>query len=249
MHRFFVKPNQVQDLDKKIDILGDDVKHISKVLRLKEGQEIEICDGEGMEYLVIIDQIHKDKITTSIQDTYTSKREPKIEIILYQGIPKSTKMDFVIQKCTELGIHTIVPIETKRTVVKIENAKAEKKKIDRWQRIAYEAAKQSKRGKVPTITPIKTLEEVWEEASSNDLNIVAYENETSRAFKYVLENQKGPLKKIGILVGPEGGLELWEVGKARENRFYSVSLGPRILRTETAGFAMLAIIMYVIEDF
>ncbi|RBP45490.1 16S rRNA (uracil(1498)-N(3))-methyltransferase [Garciella nitratireducens] len=248
MHRFFVNPRQVDEKNKIIEILGDDVKHISKVLRLKEGQEVEICDGKRMEYYVVITKIKKDKIYTSIKEMHLSHREPNIQVILYQGLPKSTKMDLIIQKCTELGIYSIIPIQTDRTVIKIENSKLEKKKIERWQRICYEAAKQSKRGKVPHITEIKEWKEIWEHMEENDLNIIAYENEKSKGLKQLLKEIKKPIKKIGILIGPEGGFTDQEIQEAQNKGIISISLGPRILRTETAGFATVTMLMYALGD-
>ncbi len=248
MHRFFVSSSQIDERNRSIEILGEDVKHISRVLRLNKGQEVEICNGEGIEYNVIIEEINKDKINTRIKKVHLSHREPNIEVTLYQGLPKSIKMDLIIQKCTELGIHSIVPVKTDRTVVKIENFKAEKKKLERWQRICYEAAKQSKRGKVPNISGIKEWKEVWEDAAKNDLNIVAYENEKSKGLKQMLEEYQKPAQKIGVLIGPEGGFEKQEIQEAQNKGFISISLGPRILRTETAGFAILTMLMYVLGD-
>jgi 16S rRNA (uracil1498-N3)-methyltransferase len=248
MHRFFVNPGQIDNINSIISILGSDVKHIRKVLRLKEGQELEICDGEGMEYRVLIDTIHDDKIDTIIEEVYPSKRESNIRITLYQGLPKSMKMDIIIQKCTELGIHSIIPISTNRTIVKIENSKAENKKIERWQRIAYEAAKQSKRGRIPQIGKVKYLQNIWEDLCDNELNIIAYENESTKGLKQILYNHTTNIKKIGIIIGPEGGFEEQEIEDAKANGVLSFTLGPRILRTETAGFTALTIVMYALGD-
>lgn len=248
MHRFFVSPSQIDNKNNIINILGNDVRHIKKVLRLKEGQELEICDGEGMDYRVFIKTIENEKINTIIKELYPSKSESNIRITLYQGLPKSMKMDIIIQKCTELGIHSIVPISTKRTIVKIENPKAETKKIERWQKIAYESAKQSKRGIVPHISKIKKLENIWGELIDNDLNIIAYENENKVGLKQILYNNATTIKNIGIIIGPEGGFEEQEIEKAISNEVLPFTLGPRILRTETAGFAALTIVMYALGD-
>lgn len=248
MHRFFVSPGQIDNINNIISILGNDVKHIKKVLRLKEGQELEICDGEGMDYRVSIDTIDNEKINTSIEEVYPSKKESNIEVTLYQGLPKSMKMDIIIQKCTELGIHSIIPVSTNRTIVKIENPKAETKKIERWQRIAYEAAKQSKRGRVPYIGNVKNLQNIWKDLCENDLNIIAYENESTKGLKSILHNNTTIIKKIGIIIGPEGGFEKQEIEMAKANGALSFTLGPRILRTETAGFTALTIVMYALGD-
>ena len=248
MHRFFVSLGQVDAINNTILITGDDVKHIRTVLRLKEGEELEICDGEGRDYRVYIDTIDEEKIYTKIVESSQSIKESSIQVVLYQSLPKSIKMDFIIQKCTELGIHSIVPISTNRTIVKIGNQKAEMKKLQRWQRIAYEAAKQSKRGRVPYIDKIHNMENIWEELRQNDLNIIAYENENTQGLKQILDNHSAVIKKIGIIIGPEGGFEEQEIEKANANGVLSITLGPRILRTETAGLATLIMVMYALGD-
>lgn len=248
MHRFFVNENQVDHINNIIKITGDDVKHILKVLRLQEAQEIEICDKEGMDYRAFIDKIENREIVASIKEKHPSKGESNIDITLYQGLPKSNKMELIIQKCTELGVNRIVPINSKRTISKIQDKKSEDKKLDRWQRIAYESSKQSKRGRIPVIEKIMEFPSVIEDFKNNQLNLVAYENEKTRGIKDVLEKQDSNIKKIGIIVGPEGGLEEKEIELLKENSVVSVSLGPRILRTETAGFVLTTILMYAIGD-
>ncbi|HHT50311.1 MAG TPA: 16S rRNA (uracil(1498)-N(3))-methyltransferase [Eubacteriaceae bacterium] len=246
MARFFVDSNQIDRANGTINILGEDVKHIKKVLRLKIGQELEICDGLGTDYNVNISEIGNDNIKTNIKNYYPSKGESNIEVTLYQGLPKSTKMDMIIQKCTELGIYSIVPIYTKRTIVNIENTKKEIKKIERWQRIAFEAAKQSQRGKIPKIEKVRDFREIWEDLKKNDLNLIAYEKENTKGLKEILIDNN--ISKVGILIGPEGGFDEGEIIQAQERGVTSFTLGPRILRTETAGFTSLAIIMYVLGD-
>lgn len=248
MHRFFVSSGQIDNTNGTIMIKDNDVKHIKKVLRLKKGQEIEICDGEGTDYRVYIDTIDDEKVNTIIEKIYPSRGETNIKITLYQGLPKSLNMNIIIQKCTELGIHAIVPITSNRTIVKIENPKVEFKKLKRWQRIAYEAAKQSKRGRIPHIGKVRDIQSIWEELQDNDLNIIAYENENTKGLKQILNNHSTAIKKVGIIIGPEGGFEEQEIEKAKANGVLSITLGPRILRTETAGFAALTILMYVLGD-
>jgi len=158
MHRFFVKKTNF--LEDNVTIDGDDVKHIKNVLRLNIEDIISVCDGEKSDYTVKITEIGKDTIKGEIVHREESKSEPPIEVVLFQGIPKSTKMDLITQKATELGIIKIVPVITERTVIKIQDRKKEEKKLERWQRIAEEASKQSKRGAIPEIGNILTFKEM-----------------------------------------------------------------------------------------
>ncbi|MGE5678319.1 MAG: 16S rRNA (uracil(1498)-N(3))-methyltransferase [Pseudomonadota bacterium] len=240
MNRFFVNRENIRD--DKITVTGEDVQHISKVLRLRQGDRIMLCDGEGMDYLAEILEFDKLSVLTGIIESESSKSEPDIEVILYQGIPKAAKMDMIIQKCTEMGISRIVPVYTARTVVKLESEKDERKKVDRWAKIAEEAAKQSGRGMIPAITMPFDLSGALRDASGLDMVIVPYELAGSLSLKEAL--QKGKVKSIGFFIGPEGGFEAEEVIKARGIGAVPVTLGKRILRTETAGIAVLAGIMY-----
>jgi 16S rRNA (uracil1498-N3)-methyltransferase len=240
MHRFFVKKENIKGDSIYID--GEDVQHISRVLRLKDGDKIVICDQQGMDYNVAIKNISKDTITTTIIDKENSKGEPSIEVVLYQGIPKSTKMDTIIQKCTELGITRIVPVFTVRTVVKLESEKDEAKKVARWTKIAEEAAKQSARGVVPHIDMPMSFEEALKDSRELDLVLIPYEDEQDMSVKAAL--QGNPPKAVGFFVGPEGGFDSFEINKAKQSNLVPVTLGNRIMRTETAGLAMLTCIMY-----
>lgn len=249
MHRFFVDPSDINlDLG-KISIKGEDVKHIKKVLRLKEGQEVEVSDGLGNEYIVVIDRMGKDILDACIKEKSISNKESDLRITLFQSIPKSTKMDFIIQKCTELGVHSIVPIVTKRSIVQLDTPKAKEKKLERWQRIAYEAAKQSKRDRIPKIEALQDFNDIWNQIRQNDVNLVAYENEKAKGIKELIKNQCPPIyNNIGVIVGPEGGFEEHEIKALEDKGVFSISLGPRILRTETAGIVLLAILMYELGD-
>ena len=240
MHRFFVKKQSI--LKDRIIISGEDVQHISKVLRLKCGDRIVLCDGEGTDYIAAIESMAKDLIGAIILEKEASKSEPDINVVLYQGIPKSTKMDIIIQKCTEMGIKRIVPVFMARTVVRLESEKDEMKKAERWVKIAEEAAKQSGRGIIPVIDMPVTLDQALRSASGLDLVIIPYELETSLPVKEVLSKNKAG--SIGFFIGPEGGFEPVEVEKAKEMGAVPVTLGRRILRTETAGIAVLTSIMY-----
>lgn len=244
MHRFFVKSENIYE--DKILITGDDVSHISKVLRLKEGDSIVLCDGESIDYNVKIEQIDKQSVKTVIVDKYISKSEPTIEVTLFQSIPKGTKMEIIIQKCVEMGIFKIVPVLTSRTVVKLECQKDQAKKVERWNKISNEAAKQSGRGRIPEITMPIEFSEAIKKATLLDFSIIPYELERQKTIKKAISGNKS--KSIGIFIGPEGGFEEAEIKEALESRVVPVTLGHRILRTETAGMVVLGCIMYELDQ-
>lgn len=240
MHRFFIKQTDISN--NNIIIEGEDVQHISKVLRLKEGDNIVLCDQQGTDYNVVIENISKQTVKTTIIDKEPSKGEPSMEVVLYQGIPKSTKMDLIIQKCTEMGITRIVPVFTTRTIVKLESDKDEAKKVSRWTKIAEEAAKQSARGIVPRIDMPMNLEKALMDSRKLDVTLIPYELEKDMSVKAALQGKTA--KSVGFFVGPEGGFSTAEIDRAKQNNVMPVTLGSRIMRTETAGFAMLTCIMY-----
>lgn len=249
MNRFFVNPSQV-DIDlNEIVIAGDDVKHISKVLRLSSEDEIEICDGESWEYIGSIKSISKDEVIVSIIHKEPLKTEAELRVILYQGLPKGAKMELILQKTTEMGIAEIVPIITDRAVVQLKDTKDKEKKAERWYKIAEEAAKQSKRGIIPEVHIPISFKEALKQGSTNDLNILAYEKESVKGLRNLLSQSKDKgIKRIGIWIGPEGGFTEEEIRLALDNNVNTVTLGPRILRTETAGFALLSMVMYELGD-
>ena len=240
MHRFFIdKKNICKD---NIHIEGDDVQHISRVLRLKEGDKIMLCDQQGTDYYVSITELSKHSVKTAVISKEPSKGEPSMEVVLYQGVPKSTKMDLIIQKCTEMGITRVVPVMTARTVVKLESQKDEEKKTARWTKIAEEAAKQSARGIVPRINMPMSFEQALMDSKDLDMVLIPYELEKDMSVKKALQG-KVP-KSIGFFIGPEGGFDDNEIEKAKQNNIVPVTLGSRIMRTETAGFAILTCLMY-----
>ena len=184
----------------------------------------------------------------SIIDKKQSIKEPSIKTVLYQGVPKGDKMSFIIQKTVELGITEIIPVEMKRTVVQFGD-RDKQNKIDRWKKIALEAAKQSKRGIIPAVHSPLNFGQALEHSKKNQLNIMPYENENKKGFRAVMESlNKDNIDNIGIWIGPEGGLDEEEVAKAINNKIHLITLGPRILRTETAGFTTLSLIMYELGD-
>lgn len=239
MHRFFVDKSQIKD--DNIIILGNDVKHIKDVLRLRENESVEISSS-GFVYNCTIGKIEKDKIFTNIIDKRVGTSESKIDIVLYQGLAKGTKMEFIFQKGTEIGIKEFYPVVTHRSVVKIKEIDKEQKKIIRWNSIVEEAAKQSKRDYIPLVKNIITFEEMIDSLKGEDNIIVPYEDEESYTIKDALSNTLDG--RVNIIIGPEGGFEQEEINRLKDIGAQIVTLGPRILRTETAGFVTSTIILY-----
>lgn len=249
MNRFFVSPIDIDLENKDIKITGEDVKHISKVLRLTTEDLVEVCDGEKHEYIGKIKNISKEYILLDIVEKREIQREAPVEISLYQSIPKGAKMEFIIQKTIELGVNNIIPVSTERSIVQFKDNKDREKKVDRWQKIAEEAAKQSKRGVIPKIHMPISFKDALNHGKSNQLNIIAYEKEESNGIRDLINKEKNNnINKIGIWIGPEGGFSREEISLATTENLQSITLGPRILRTETAGLAVSTIIMYELGD-
>ena len=250
MPRFFVKSDQIEK--NKIRIIGEDVKHIKNVLRKEAGNEIEICNQEdGKTYNCKITDLLDNEILCNITEEL-EKQENKIKVDIYQGLPKSDKMELIIQKAVELGVNAIIPVSMKRCVVKIES-KDENKKIERWQKIAESAAKQCGRNNIPQIKNIIKVQDISNLKKDYDAIIVAYENEKQNYIKNELLNLKRKLNQkeslnIAVVIGPEGGLEENDVQELKENGAKIVTLGNRILRTETVALNVLSIIMYELEN-
>ena len=245
MDRFFTPKNNINLEQNTCIIEGEDVKHISRVLRCKENDKLEVCDMDNNEYICEIREINKDNILLDIIEKVNIKRESNLKVKLYQGMPKGTKMELILQKLTEIGVDEIVLVQAKRSVTKIDNKK-EDKKIERWERIIYEAAKQSKRAKIPKLTGVLTFKEALADMQNNDLNLCPYENERTISIKEAIKDSSA--NTIGIFVGPEGGFEEEEVEKIQEIDGKVVSLGPRILRTETASVVASSIVLYELSD-
>ncbi len=245
MHKFFVPKQNIDGVNAIIH--GEDVKHIYKVLRLKIGDKVSVNNCEGSEYLGEITLIDKKSVNINLLEERPINNESPVEVYLFQGMPKSTKMDLIVQKNTELGVKAITPIITQRVIVKTELA--EFKKMDRWNRIALEACKQSKRSLVPEINVPIEFDNLLEQLKHMDLVVVPYENEQGYGIKKLMNNiEKKSVSKVAIVIGPEGGFEDSEIHKLKELGASIVTLGPRILRTETAGFACLTLIMYELGD-
>lgn len=248
MNRFFVDSGNIFEDQGKILINEiEDIKHLTKVLRLGQGDEIEINNKKKTDYKVRILKIDKKYIECEILEKSISKTEADIEIVLFQGLPKGSKMDLIIQKNVEIGINRIIPFLSKRTVVKVKDKKSEAKKIERWQKIANEAAKQCKRGILPEIENVVEICALKDRLKEFDKVILPYEEEKGNGMRSALSN-KVDIKKIGIIIGPEGGFSEEEIYMLAELGAFPVSLGPRILRTETAGLVASSIVMYELGD-
>lgn len=243
MHRFFVETeNIIEDI---LYIEGEDYIHIKKVLRLKEKEKVEVSDGKSIEYICEIKEFHEENLELKILERNHFETESKVSIAVYQGLPKSEKMDYIVQKNTEIGVKEIIPIITKRAIVKIKDVKKEEKKLLRWRKIARESAKQSKRGLIPNINNILSLEYALEKAKDTEI-IVFYEMENKKTLKSALKNIKN--NNISIFIGPEGGFEEEEIEIIKTHKGKVVSLGKRILRTETASLVASSIILYELDD-
>lgn len=246
MARFFVSPEAVDTGSGRIYITGGDVNHIKNVLRLEAGERLEISDGACKEYDARIETFEKARIVASIIEAAQNRTEPPIEVTLYQGIPKSDKMDLIVQKCVELGVSRIVPVITGRTVVKFGTGRDAAEKAARWQKISLEASKQCGRGRIPAVTEPVRFEKALEDMRNYELCIIPYEKESARGIAAALT--AGKYRNAAVFIGPEGGFTEDEIGQAEASGAAPVSLGPRILRTETAGLAVLAILMYEAGD-
>ncbi len=244
MPKFFIKKEAINN--KKVKITGGDAVHISKVLRTEVGEILTLCDGEGTDFTAKVTECQKDCISLDIIKTSPCLAEPNVSVTLFQGLPKQGKMDYIIEKCTELGVLRIVPVKTKRSVVKIDDKKSEAKKLERWQKIANESVKQCGRGTIPVVSDVMSVKEAIAFSKDLDLTIAAYECETEVSIKSVLSG-KSP-KSVGIFIGPEGGLDDKEIELFKEANIKTVTLGKRILRTETAGHTVLTAVMYEFNE-
>jgi 16S rRNA (uracil1498-N3)-methyltransferase len=256
MHRFFVSRDSIKD--NHVKITGDDAEQMRKVLRIKGGEEVVVLDGLGWEYRVLLKEVKRGYATGEIKFKDFKVEDSKIKIILGQGIPKGDKMDFIIQKATELGVHEIVPLVLERCVVKIEGVPTQSvgARIKRWRRIAKESAEQSLRRFIPSINDICGLKEFCDKYKDMDFKMVFYEGEKKRGLKdllgrpplYPLLGKEGKRVVIAIIVGPEGGLSGEEVEVANSYGFVSAGLGQRILRTDTVALTILSIVQFLYGD-
>ena len=253
MRKFFVKTENINE--NEIMITGTDVNHIKNVLRLAVGEKIQICNQENSQnYICEITSISNESVITRVLEEVNQTVEGNIELHIFQGLPKADKMELIIQKGTELGVCRFIPVAFKRSIVKL-TGKDEEKKISRWQKIAEVAAKQSHRDIVPEISSVVKTSGVYtinvtkDMISDYDIVIVAYENEKENTLKKELQDIKTQNQtfKIAVVIGPEGGIEETEVEQLRHAGAKIVSLGKRILRTETVALSVASIIMYELE--
>ncbi|MGF7185484.1 16S rRNA (uracil1498-N3)-methyltransferase [Desulfitispora alkaliphila] len=246
MRRFRVLTEQIQD--GKVLIIDTDARHIAKVLRLEPGSQISVFDGTGNEYQVELTEVSNNSVEGIVVTEVAQNREAPIKITLLQGLPKQAKMEVIVQKCTELGVAKIAPIITERTVVNWDVEKGAKK-TTRWQKVAQEACKQCGRQVVPTIEEPKKLQEVLNNISANALFLIPWESEEATGIKEVLKKvSEDTFNEVYIAIGPEGGFSRREIDAAIAKGAIPVTLGKRILRTETAGMAAVTIVLYELGD-
>ncbi|MCU6724120.1 Ribosomal RNA small subunit methyltransferase E [uncultured Clostridium sp.] len=245
MHRFFVEEPAMGE--NSITITGGDVNHIKNVLRMSVGDKICVINGQNnKEYYCEITAVGNDAVDTRICEIRESDQELGNEVVLFQGLPKSDKMELIIQKAVELGVHTIVPVSTDRTVVKLD-AKKEANKRKRWMSISESAAKQSGRLRIPEVTPVVSYREALEMAKKMDVRLIPYELAEGMEKTRELMSSIQPGQSVAVFIGPEGGFESSEIEKAMEIGAWPITLGKRILRTETAGLVTLAMLVYNLE--
>lgn len=246
MYRFYVTEEQIREAE--IIIEGQDVDHISRVLRMKTGEAVVICNGQGKDYYCTIDAIMNDKVVLKIDSNEETVSELPARITLFQGLPKKDKMELIIQKAVELGVYEIIPVNTKRTIVKLDDKKKEQKKLERWQTIATAAAKQSGRGIIPQVKEVMNYQAAIEYAKTLEYSMIPFEHAEGMQKTREHIQKACEVGSIGIFIGPEGGFEDSEVEAAMRAKIDPITLGKRILRTETAGLTTLSILMYELES-
>lgn len=245
MHNFFIKQNQLKD---NIEILGNDVNHIKNVLRLQ--LEDEICvhvKDINEKYICKIKETRQTSIICDIIKKVEIEHESDVYINIVQALPKSDKMELIIQKCTELGVKEFTPLQLNRCIVKI-SSKDEKKKTERWQTIAEVASKQCSRDIVPKVNNIYNIHTLKDLLNDYDIVLVTYENENINTLKNEISKFSHKTKKIAVVIGPEGGIEEHEIAKLKEYGYKILGLGKRILRTETVAICVSSIILYTLGD-
>ena len=249
MPKFFVTSNEIEN--DKIKIKGKDVNHIKNVLRAKIEDELDICNTDEMkDYKCEIEELTSDCVTCKIISEKQNNSESNVEITIFQGLPKADKMELIIQKSVELGVNKIIPVDMKRCVVRLKD-KDQIKKVERWQKISEVASKQCGRGIIPEIGQVIKIKEIVDRIGEYDIILVAYEKEENNYLKFEigkLKKLEKDKKKIAIVIGPEGGLEEEEVKQLQENGAKVITLGKRILRTETVALNMISILMYELEN-
>ena len=245
MHHFFVTPQQISG--DKIRIEGGDVNHMKNVLRMKLHEKAEISDGESRTYLCEVEAYEEDVAVLHILEEMEADTEPASKLYLFQGLPKSDKMELIVQKAVELGVYEVIPVAMKRSVVRLDDKKAAKK-ADRWNSIAESAAKQAGRSRIPEVTMPLSYNEALKMAEELDVTLLPYELAGGMEVTREVIRQIKSGQSVGIFIGPEGGFEPEEVDAAVSMGAKVITLGRRILRTETAGLATLAVLMFELEQ-
>ena len=248
MYQFFVEPEQIDVAAKSVIIRGTDVNHIKNVLRMRPGEEVAVSNGiDGKEYRCGILALEEDCVRLELRFIKEDGVELPAKIYLFQGLPKADKMELIIQKAVELGAFQVIPVSMKRCVVKLDEKKADAK-IKRWQGIAEAAAKQSKRSLIPEIMPVISLREAFARSQKMQVRLIPYER--AEGMEKTREILKGirPGDEVAVFIGPEGGFEETEIEEAMKAQIKPVTLGRRILRTETAGMTVLAFLLYQLEQ-
>ncbi|MBQ3793942.1 MAG: 16S rRNA (uracil(1498)-N(3))-methyltransferase [Lachnospiraceae bacterium] len=247
MYQFFVDPSQILLDQKKVIITGDDVNHIKNVLRMKIGEEFNVSNGiDGKEYRCSVEELGDDQILCTLRFIKEDGVELPVKVTLFQGLPKADKMELIIQKAVELGVAEVVPVACKRCIVKLD-AKKEKSKLARWQGIAEAAAKQSKRGFIPQVREVMTYKDAIAYAKDMECKLIPYEMAEDMSHTREVLGGIKPEDRIAIFIGPEGGFEEEEIQAALTEGIEPITLGKRILRTETAGFTVLSWLVYLLE--
>lgn len=235
MGKFFIPPPSPDS--SRILLTGEDARHIGKSLRMQVGDRLTLCDGEGTDYICEITQLTKEEITVTIIERAPASGEPKLKVTLFQALPKQGKMETIIQKCTELGVSRIVPFSSRYCVVKPSE------KTERWQKVALEAAKQCGRGQIPVVEPCLSFEGMAKRAGELPFTVFCYEEEKENSLRMALSDLTAG--EVGLIIGSEGGFDPAEASALSAlPTVHTVTLGSRILRTETAGMAVLSAIMY-----
>jgi len=244
MHRFFIP----QLYSEEMYIEGVDARHISKVLRMQPLDKLQIVSDDGVSAVAEIASIDNERVYVRCLEKLAESHEPRVKLVLAQGLAKGEKMDFIIQKAVEMGAYSVVPVAMEHSVVRLEGAKADKK-VERWQKIAESAAKQSKRDIIPQVQPVQSMAQML---ANNNLQtkIIAYECEDKVSLKTALQNAKavGDMQELLLIIGPEGGISEHELALAKDAGAVPVSLGRRILRAETAGLVAISAIFYETGD-
>lgn len=244
MQHFFVTPSQVGETD--IYIEGSDVNHMKNVLRMRYKEELTVSDGNNLTYRCAVERYEEGRAVLKILERRQSDTELSSKIYLFQGLPKQDKMELIVQKAVELGVYRIIPVSTGRCVVRLDEKKAAKK-TKRWQQIAESAAKQAGRGYIPEVAPVSSYQEALMQAEKLDVILIPYELERGmRETREIIEEIR-PGQSVAVFIGPEGGFEKEEVEQALGYGARAVTLGRRILRTETAGLTALSVLMFHLE--